>query len=158
MRERMKRKCRATTMSIMPRTFFSTESLVTAMSCTPKYDAIINVASMGRSLCHSMCRQVRATMMSDVVDASSPDSVVASPYDDIMWGNTLIMNIPNPNPHTRCTKLAARAKTNNMLIEAISITYLYKREYAATCLAVTAYISYIMGEPAHCLLLPCNFC
>lgn len=62
-------------------------------------------------------------MMSDVVDANSPDRVVASPYDGIMWGNTLMMNMPNPNPHTRCTKLAARVKANNMLIEAMSITY-----------------------------------
>ena len=42
------------------------------------------------------------------------------------------MKMPNPNPHTRCTKLAARAKDINMHIVVMSIARVNKRIYAAT--------------------------
>ena len=43
--------------------------------------------------------------------ARSPDNVVASPYDGIKKGSTVIINIPNPKPVTRCIKEAPLQKS-----------------------------------------------
>ena len=45
-------------------------------------------------------------MSVEVVSASRPDRVVASPYEGIRKGSMVMMKIPNPKPVVRCTKLA----------------------------------------------------
>ena len=52
---------------------------------------------------------------------SIPDRVVASPYEGIKWGSIVIMKIPNPNPLTRCTKLAPVQKTINRMMAVVVI-------------------------------------
>jgi hypothetical protein len=44
------------------------------------------------------------------VNESRPESVTASPYEGIRKGRTVMMNIPNPNPMVRWTKLAPAAR------------------------------------------------
>ena len=44
------------------------------------------------------------------VSESNPESVTASPYEGIRKGSAVIMNMPNPKPMVRCTKLAPAAK------------------------------------------------
>ena len=48
-------------------------------------------------------------MMSVVAKASRPDRVVASPYDGIRKGSTVMMKIPKPKPVVLSTKLAPTA-------------------------------------------------
>lgn len=51
-------------------------------------------------------------MIADVVMAKSPDRVVASPYEGIRNGRSVIMKIPKPNPVVLCMKLAPIARRN----------------------------------------------
>lgn len=72
----------------------------------------MNVRSIGISLCHVMYLRYLYAMKEDVVRARRPESVVASPYDGIMNGRRVMMNMPNPNPVVRWTKLAPIVSRN----------------------------------------------
>ena len=50
----------------------------------------------------------------DCVAANNPDNVVASPYDGHKNGSIVIINTPNPNPHTRCTNAAPALSSINI--------------------------------------------
>ena len=52
------------------------------------------------------------TIAMEVVSARRPDKAVASPYEGIRKGRAVIMNMPNPKPVVRCTKLAPAASRN----------------------------------------------
>jgi hypothetical protein len=73
-------------------------------------EVIRNAESMCISLFHVMYSRYFHDPRADVVRASSPDSAVASPYDGIRNGSSVIMKMPNPNPVVRCTKLAPTAR------------------------------------------------
>ena len=71
-----------------------------------KAEMTINVSRIRHSRFQVTYRRSRHTMAAEVVIASSPDSVVASPYDGRKNGSMVMMKMPNPNPVVRCTKLA----------------------------------------------------
>ena len=73
-------------------------------------ETAMNVSSITASRLHTMYFLMFSTITADVVSASSPDSVVASPYEGMRYGRTLIMNMPNPKPVVLCTKLAPAAR------------------------------------------------
>lgn len=50
------------------------------------------------------------TITVDVAAASSPERVVASPYEGIRYGSIVMMKMPKPNPVVRCIKAAPQAK------------------------------------------------
>ena len=72
----------------------------------------MKVASIGISLFHVMNLLYLKAMNAEVVRASRPDNAVASPYDGIRKGRSVMMKIPNPNPVVRWTKLAPTASRN----------------------------------------------
>ena len=51
------------------------------------------------------------TTVADVSE-SSPERVTASPYEGMRKGSAVMMNMPNPKPRVRCTKLAPIARRN----------------------------------------------
>ena len=69
----------------------------------------MNVIRMGHRCFQIISFHILLHMIKVVVSANNPDSVVASPYDGIRNGRTVMMNIPNPNPVVRSTKLAPTA-------------------------------------------------
>lgn len=85
-------------------------------------DTIINVDKIGRSLLQTINLYFRMTMKRDVVNARMPDNVVASPCEDMMVGNIVIMKMPKPKPVVRCTKLAPILRTK-ISIATLSILY-----------------------------------
>ena len=58
------------------------------------------------------------TTVADVKD-SIPDNVTASAYEGIKKGSAVMMNIPNPNPIVRWTKLAPVARRNIGILNSI---------------------------------------
>lgn len=58
----------------------------------------MNVIRIGTSLFQTIFFHMLITMNEDVVSASRPERAVASPYDGIRKGSTVIMNMPNPKP------------------------------------------------------------
>ena len=57
--------------------------------------------------------------MSDVTEASKPDSVVASPYDGMRYGNAVMMKMPKPKPVVRWMNAAPAAKSIRITISMI---------------------------------------
>lgn len=53
--------------------------------------------------------------------ASDPESVVASPYDGMMYGSIVITKMPNPKPMVRCMNAPTKANAINQRIVAIVI-------------------------------------
>jgi hypothetical protein len=51
-------------------------------------------------------------MIKVVASAKRPERVVASPYDGIRKGRTVMMKIPNPKPVVLSTKLAPTASNS----------------------------------------------
>lgn len=65
---------------------------------------------------------MRKLTIRDVVIASSPDNVVASPYEGKRYGSIVIINIPKPKPVVRWMKLA-RMLSKNMLMMVVVIVW-----------------------------------
>ena len=64
-------------------------------------------------------------MTAEVVIASSPESVVASPYVGRKKGNIVIMKMPKPKPVVRCTKLAPMLRRNIAMTRLLMFSDLY---------------------------------
>jgi hypothetical protein len=75
-------------------------------------ETMMKVVSIGIILLHEMYSLIFQTIIADVLSASSPERVVASPYEGIRKGSMVIMNMPNPNPVVLCTKLAPMVRRN----------------------------------------------
>lgn len=75
-------------------------------------DISMNVISIGMSLFHEIYSRYLYDMIAEVERASRPDRVVASPYDGIRNGRTVMMKMPKPKPVVRCTKLAPTVSRN----------------------------------------------
>lgn len=103
-------------MSVMPSTYFSMSPLSHDSILTAKKLVTRNVASIGSSFLHAISRLYFTVIIIDVTDASSPDRVVASPYDGIRNGSAVIMKIPNPNPVVRCTNAAPIVNNMSVII------------------------------------------
>ena len=103
-------------MSVAPRIYLSTSLLSHVSISTAQKLVTRNVARIGSSWRQAISRRYFTVRMSDVTEASSPDSVVASPYDGIIHGSTVMMNIPNPNPVVRCTNAAPMVNNMSVII------------------------------------------
>ena len=75
-------------------------------------ETMMKVSSMGRRRFRVTYLRNLATIAMEVVSARRPDRAVASPYEGIRKGRAVIMNMPNPKPVVRCTKLAPAASRN----------------------------------------------
>lgn len=52
--------------------------------------------------------------------AHNPERVVASPYEGMRYGRTVMMKMPNPKPETRCTNEAPiHINTKNIAVSCI---------------------------------------
>ena len=81
-----------------------------------RVDMMMKVSRIGMSLFHVMNFLILMHMNMEVVMARRPESVVASPYDGIRNGSSVIMKIPKPKPAVRCTKLAPIVRRNISMI------------------------------------------
>ena len=108
-------------MSVMPSTYFSILPLSHDSILTAKKLVTRNVASIGSSFLHAISRLYFTVIIIDVTDASSPERVVASPYEGIRNGSAVIMKIPNPNPVVRCTNAAPIVNNIRVIIADFSI-------------------------------------
>ena len=75
-------------------------------------ETIMNVSRIGQSRCHVTKPRNRHTIAAEVVIASSPESVVASPYVGKRNGSIVMMKMPNPKPVVRWMKLAPMLSRN----------------------------------------------
>ena len=75
-------------------------------------ETMTNVIKIGSSLLHVIYDLMRNVIMAEVVSARSPDKVVASAYDGIRKGRSVIMKIPKPKPVVLWTKLAPTESRN----------------------------------------------
>ena len=99
-------------MRVTPNTFLNVSSCMLESMHIAVADTIMKVVSIGIILFHEMYLLNFHAIITDVVRANSPDRVVASPYDGIRKGSIVMMNMPNPNPVVRCTKLAPTVSRN----------------------------------------------
>ena len=72
-------------------------------------------------------------MTAEVVIASSPESVVASPYVSRKKGNIVIMKMPKPKPVVRCTKLAPMLRRNIAMTRLLMFSDLDLDDIRPTC-------------------------
>ena len=72
-------------------------------------------------------------MTAEVVIASSPESVVASPYVGRKKGNIVIMKMPKPKPVVRCTKLAPMLRRNIAMTRLLMFSDLDLNDIRPTC-------------------------
>jgi hypothetical protein len=83
-------------------------------------EKITNVATIGRRRFQfTYLIYWNITTVAEVSE-SRPESVTASAYDGIRKGRAVIMNMPNPNPMVRCTKLAPAARRNIAMLNSIT--------------------------------------
>lgn len=75
-------------------------------------EVIRKMERIGMSLFQVMNRLYFIEAINEVVSANNPDKAVASPYEGIRNGSSVIMKMPNPNPVVLCTKLAPTARRN----------------------------------------------
>ena len=75
-------------------------------------ETMINVSSIGHSRFQVMKLCSFQAMTAEVVMASRPESVVASPYVGRKNGSIVMMKMPKPKPVVRCTKLAPMLNKN----------------------------------------------
>ena len=75
-------------------------------------ETMIKVSRIGQSRCQVTSLLNRHTIAAEVVIASSPESVVASPYVGTRNGSIVIMKMPNPKPVVRWMKLAPMLSRN----------------------------------------------
>ena len=75
-------------------------------------ETMIKVSRIGQSRCQVTWLLNRHTIAAEVVIASSPESVVASPYVGRMNGSIVIMKMPKPKPVVRWMKLAPMLSRN----------------------------------------------
>ena len=104
----------------MPKIFLRSPSCICVRVQMAPADMTMKVMSMGRSRFQVTYLLIRKLMMADVVRARRPDNVVASPYEGIRKGRSVIMNMPNPNPVVRWMKLAPTVRIKILTILSIS--------------------------------------
>ena len=75
-------------------------------------ETMINVSSIGHSRFQVMKLCSFQAMTAEVVMASRPESVVASPYVGSKNGSIVMIKMPKPKPVVRCTKLAPMLNKN----------------------------------------------
>ena len=69
-------------------------------------DTMMKVTSIGRSRRHVTFLLSRIAIVNDVVSASIPESVTASPYEGMICMSIDMMKMPKPKPVVRWMKLA----------------------------------------------------
>ena len=77
----------------------------------------MNVRRIGRSFFQLRWRYMATAVNSAVKMASRPESAVASAYEGIRCGSTVIRSMPKPNPLIRCTMDAAKVNTISSMME-----------------------------------------
>ena len=85
----------------------------------------MNVIRIGMSLFQHMYLRILNVMNADVVRASRPDRVVASPEEGMRKGSMVIMKMPKPKPVVLCTKLAPTVRRNISTMFSIAILCKY---------------------------------
>ena len=74
-------------------------------------DASRKAAKISHKWLPRISRHMRMHTDSEVTEANMPERAVASPEEGIKAVSHVIMKMPNPNPVTRCTKLAPMQST-----------------------------------------------
>ena len=95
-----------TTINATPRIRFKIWSSMRVSAKIAIVETMINVSSIGHSRFQVMKLCSFQAMTAEVVMASRPESVVASPYVGRKNGSIVMMKMPKPKPVVRCTKLA----------------------------------------------------
>ena len=116
-----KKKYRLITINTPPSTFLSMRLSMCLTSMTAKKDTTIKVRRMGISFLQGTWRTILTAGTRAVKMASRPERAVASAKDGIMKGSSIIMKMPNPNPHTLWVRLAPEAIRNTSMKSRISI-------------------------------------
>ena len=116
-----KKKYRLITINTPPSTFLSMRLSICLTRMTAKKDTTIKVRRMGISFLQGTWRTILTAGTRAVKMASRPERAVASAKDGIMKGSSIIMKMPNPNPHTLWVRLAPEAIRNTSMKSRISI-------------------------------------
>ena len=81
--------------NIIPNTFLNVLSWILVSMQMAMADVMMNVIRIGMSLFQHMYLRILNVMNADVVRASRPDRVVASPYEGMRKGSMVIMKVPD---------------------------------------------------------------
>ena len=98
-------------MSMMPSIILIVRPSILSSRYMAMVEKTTKAATMGRSLFQFTYLMYLIMTTVAEVSESRPERVTASAYDGIRKGSTGIMNMPNPNPMVRCTKLAPAARS-----------------------------------------------
>ena len=103
-------------MSMIPKMIFMACPSIRSSRHIAIVEKMMKAAKMGSRRFH--VTNFRYFIMTTVADVSerSPDRVTDSPYEGIRKGSAVMMNIPNPKPIVRCTKLAPIDRRNMYMI------------------------------------------
>ena len=97
---------------IIPRDIVRVRSCILVSRQTAPAEITMKVIRIGQRCFQVIYLRILIQMIKVVASAKRPERVVASPYDGIRKGRTVMMKIPNPKPVVLSTKLAPTASNS----------------------------------------------